>query len=526
MERRKFLALGGTASLTSLAGCQVFSSAVRTGPPHFEEVELTGPSEAEVGQEFSLTISAKNTGGKKGDFTNTLTVGEGAFSVEENIQIGSIPVTKTKSTEVGPFQIGTAGDYEFRITDHGVSHTVSVTTKAFEEDKALEIENGPTISVSDTTVRQSVAYQTSNGREILTPESDRVFAFLQLSIENTGDSKLYTGPDSFSVKNGERIAQLDPVGVSLDALRIDGQPLSSDTVLPGESKAGWILVEVAPKTLKNGIDVFWNRGGENSEPEAHWTVSSTQLPQFEVAQMEFPSEVEIGAEAEGRITVKNTGSAAGTYFGTLERRTTGETQWEQVGVFSLDLPAGASKSWSTTIEKAQIGATQYRLRPGSVHKSIKFTPASRSLGDGYTTPNGAKITTNIGGFNFSGFSDSYTHGSGWTEETTNASSGKKFAFVKVTVKNTTSELLEFPSSTDITVLANGQQYTAKDEVTLGDLELLSPVDGVQYAATWNYESGETESGWLIYEVPSSVSKDQLTIQYSPNDKITANWTTK
>lgn len=524
MDRRKLLAAIGASSLTSLSGCQVFSSVVRTGPPHFEEVKLDGPSEVVVGEEFSLTVSAKNTGGKKGDFTNTLTVGEGAFSSERNVKIEDIGVTKTKSVEIEPYQIGYAGEYKFRITDYGASQTVSVATKTLDSENELNLENGPTISITDTTLRQSVAYPTDSGTELLTPSSDRVLAFIHLSISNGGDSNLYAGPDSFTVENGEQITELGTYSASLKDLReIDGQPLSTDTVLPDESKSGWILTEVSPETAKNGIRVSWNRDSESSDPEAEWSLSSSEVPQYEVADMTFPSEVEIGTSAEATITIENTGTASGTYHGILERRNTGETEWHRFSTFSLDLDAGASKSWSTEIQEPYVGASQYRLRPGSVTRSIDFVPAARSFEQAYTTPAGSKILVNVGGFNFNGFSSSYSYEGAWENPTVEAESGQQFVFVKISAENTANEAIESPSRDAFSVVVGGDAHSPEKSQTYTTMELVSPLQGTEYSPGWTYSSGETQSGWLIFEIPDDVTKDDLTVRYSPNEKITAKW---
>lgn len=516
--------MAGTATLSSLAGCQVFSSAVRTGPPHFEEVKLSGPSEVTVGEEFTLTVSAKNTGGKKGDFTNTLTVGEGPFSSDRNVKIENIGVTKTKSTKLDPIQIGYAGEYNFRITDYGASHTVSVTTRILGSEKELNLENGPTISVTDTTLRKSVAYPTDSGTELLTPSSGRVLAFIHLSIRNGGDSNLYAGPSSFTVENGEQITELGTYSTSLKDLRdIEGQPLSTDTVLPDESKSGWILAEVSPETAKNGIRVTWNRDSESSDPEAEWRLSSSEIPQYAVAEMAFPSEVEIGTRAEVTITVKNTGTASGTYHGLVERRNTGATEWHRLSTFSLELDAGASKSWSTEIQEPHLGASQYRLRPGSVTRSIDFVPASRSFEQAYTTPSGSKILVNVGGFNFAGFSSSYSYEGAWENPTVEAERGNQFAFVKISAENTASEALTPPSRDAFTVDVGGDAHSPEKSQTYSTMQLVSPISGAEYSPGWTYNAGGTLSGWLIFEIPGDASKDDLTVRYSPNEKITAKW---
>jgi hypothetical protein len=86
MKRRQYIAAAGTGAL---AGCQTFKNITRSGPPYFEEVSISGPSEVAVGERFEIT---------------------------------DIGLDRTKSTTIGPLQIGYSGDISFKITDHNASH--------------------------------------------------------------------------------------------------------------------------------------------------------------------------------------------------------------------------------------------------------------------------------------------------------------------------------------------------------------------------------------------------------------------
>lgn len=358
---------------------------------------------------------------------------------------------------------------------------------------------------------------------LLTPNSGRMLAVIQLSITNQGETKTYVGPNSFEVENGRHITEIDQLGTSLrDIQGIENQPLDNDTILPGETKQGWLLASITTDTAKSGLRIALNRDSEGSDPEVRWTHSSGDLPIYEVVEVDFPSEVEIGTETEGTITVKNTGSTSGTFQGIVERRNNGETTWQRVETFSLELAAGSSSSHTIPIQEPYLAPSQYRIRPGAVTRTVDFVAATRTLGGTYTNPSGASILANIGGFNFDGLTSKYIYKS-WENKTVEASDGNTFAFVKVSVENTANESISFPSPSDFTIVSDGEEYSVAEAVPYGTATFVSPMEGEGYTASWLNNPGVTDSGWLLFEIPDSLTKVQLTVQYSPNEKITAEW---
>jgi len=523
MDRRKYLGVAGTLGITSVAGCGgKLKAATRSGPPHFEEVELTGPDEVTVGEEFSLTVSAKNTGGESGDFTNTLTVGEGVFQANSNIRIKDIGVTKSESANVGPIQMGYTGEYKFRITDYGASHTVSVMTNQLATSSPFALEDGPKITISDISFHPTLNYTTPDETELLTPHDGRIFAKIQLSVENRGDSDLYVSADSFDVPGGEMITEIGSYSTSLRDIQTSGLPLSTESVNPGGSKSGWIIAEVANEDAKQGLSIEWNRNSGTSSPEVRWDHGSAKIPTFEISSVEFPNEVEVGSTATGTATIENTGNGAGTFRGVLERRNLGDSEWQQLETISLDIDAGSSTTWSTEISEPYLGPSEYRLRPNNAIQTIDFVHATRSFEESYTTPDGGKITLDVGGMNFNGFSDSYTYDS-YGDSTVSADSGRKFLFVHVTIENVGSEMLYYPGTEDFEALTNENSYPTTKGEGYFTTEFVSPVSGTEYNYGRTAEPGETESGWILFEVLDDVSVDDLTIRYTQNERIGAEW---
>mgnify|MGYP006278498671 FL=1 len=81
------------SGVAGLAGCNQVRGVVRSGPPYFEDIEITGPDEVETCEEINLEVSVTNTGGETGDFTARLDIGEGLVQSSESISVADIQVT-------------------------------------------------------------------------------------------------------------------------------------------------------------------------------------------------------------------------------------------------------------------------------------------------------------------------------------------------------------------------------------------------------------------------------------------------
>jgi len=524
MDRRKYLGIAGTVGLSSLAGCGgKLKAATRSGPPHFEAVELTGPDEIAVGEEFTLEMSAKNTGGEKGSFSNTLTVGQDPLSVDTNVRIEDIGVTQTKSKELGPFTISYTGDFEYRITDYGASHSLTVSTRELDGSESLTLEDGSTISLSGLSFHPSLLYSTSDGDSILIPDDGQIFAQISLSVENHGNDDLYVNTSNFSVPNGDSVTEVGPYRISDSDIQLDSSPFGSPTVSVGNSRSGWILREVPRDAVTRGISLSWDRAFGGSSPEVRWQNGGADVPDFEVTSVSLPSEVEIGADADASITVRNAGSAPGTFHGYFERRNADRETWNELAEISLDIPAQSSKTWSTTIRESYIGPSEYRVWPKSVTRTIDFVPATRSFGSAYTTPEGAKIQTDITGMNFNGFQSSYTYEGSFENTTVEADDRSTFAFVEISVEITGDEAVEPPSRSAFTAHVDGSEIAPEESQTYGTMELAGPVSGAEYDTGYGSISADSStSGWLIFEVPEDTSKADVTVRCSTSH-LTVEW---
>ncbi|MFC4447699.1 DUF4352 domain-containing protein [Halorussus aquaticus] len=525
---------------------------------------MSGPNNVVVGERFSLSVSVTNAGGQSGEFADALTVGGDADVPETRIRIADVASSEARTVETGPFSLGHAGDYRFELAETGASHVVSVSGRSLRGGEQFALDDGPAVGLMGLSPHSGLFYDTANGRVVLAPDPDSVLVTVEASVENRGNSQVRVAPEDFSVAEGEVLAALPRNEGDLTGLDgIDGDPFARETIEPDEAQTGWLLAEVPRERATAGPEFAWNRtrtesetrnetvspagedadesettvGGEtnadsttadgtsadgDSIPEARWRFDPVELPRFEVTELQMLGEVEFGESVTVTVAVENTGSVAGTYRGGLEHRYADATDWHPSETLELDLSPGSSATRTTEIEPPEPGTARYRLRPGSAAASVDVHPATRTLAESFTTPEGARLRAELGNDHFDGLLASYIYDAGGNE-TYRAPPGKTFAFVSVTAENTATESVEFPDATAFSVAVDGESYSVFHQSSDDGDGLASPVDGRFYAPESESEPGATHTGWLVFQVPDDASTDELSVRCSSDGDAFVSW---
>jgi hypothetical protein len=510
MYRRKFLAAAGTAAL---AGCNSLKAAVRSGPPYFENVEITGPEQVDVGEEFSLELTAKNTGGREGSFSSTLTVGQSIFSVDRTAEIKNIAVSETKTSEIGPMQFDRATELEFRLTEHGASHTVTVQPIELEFDDTFTTADG--LEIKPETVVTAPNYF-DRYDELVSAEDDDIFVFVEMQFDNTGDATI-SAPDMLDIVDGATEYQTETSGVADPSLPVAEYP--SD-ISSGEVASGWLRAEVL--STSNSLSVAWENSGLSSDaPERRvtWSFGETQLqqltgaPEFEIENFEVQPQTERGSEFEVSLTVSNTGQTDGTFRALLSASTMDFDEAEKI---KLEVPSGDS---ATLTRQYQIPLTTSEsefhvdLYPDGPSQTVSTTvmPVQLSIGDSFTVPDsGATISvdqiktgSNLQVYN--SYSGEYSEREAYTED--------KWLYAEIAVEDGNES---YPAQHEFRAIGEDNTYRPG---LAADTRIRGDVQGNQYNSQRTGKN-EEPSGWIAYEVDNSVTADSAYIGlYSGNYTI-------
>ncbi|MFC4552011.1 MULTISPECIES: hypothetical protein [Halorussus] len=564
MNRRKLVSIVAGAGLSSLAGCQSFGSMLRREPARFEDVAVSGPDEIGLGESFSLTVSVRNAGGRSGEFVDELTV-PGAADSPTKVLVPDVAAGESRTVEVGPFSIESAGHHRLALAESGATHVVSVPTRRLRAGERFSAADGASLAVSNVSYHTATFYAAADGRGVVSPAEGSVLAAVDVSVANPSESEVAVEPARFSVADGETVA-LEREDGALSALPgRDAGPLRAGTLAPSEVRTGWVLAEVSRERATNGLSVAWNReradgeerdsttekrderssttgtrdergsttgtrdergsttaADDDSTPEAQWAFDLARLPAFEVTDLTTPAEIEVGSSFSATATVTNVGDAPGTYRAAVERRGDDESDWHRVATVAHELEPGANATVATEAKASTVGHARYRLRPGTATSSATVFAAERALGDRFTTPAGAAIRVDLGNDAFDGFLSSYIYGDSKTQ-TIRAERGYTFAFVRLSVENVAAERAAFPDWKDFSVVVDGTARAGFHSSSSGAITLRSPVDGSLYHPKGAYDPGATDAGWLVFRVPEGLAQADLAVRYAPDGEVTATW---
>jgi hypothetical protein len=516
MDRRDYLATLGTT--VALAGCNSLSEsdgandsdgtpteAIETaedGPPYFERVTIEAPSSVAVGEDFTLTVKATNTGGRDGDFTTTLTTGSGGFTTDTSIRIPDVGRGEAESTTIGPFQFETVQDLTFRITDYAVRHELSVEPAIAAVGEEIAVSDGLSATLDIAEYRDSFYYTNEDfGGEQYTDFyysfEETVLAIAEMTVRNDGDTQVAIRESDVEM-GGETAAGFELPDVANPSF-LPGTSVVGQTVAPGSSATGWLLLRPKHALLDSGARVTLDHGGSD-DPDFIWEQSAApEVPEFHVTSVDLPSEVEIGAEAEVSLTVENRGEAAGTFNGRLYRRNVDDDRWLTHSDLSLQLPAGESQTVTRIISEPYLGPSEYRFLPSEATQKIDFTPARQQYGERYVEPEGTAYTVR-----FLETGDTYTTNE--YDSPTYEAEGT-FAFVEVTAESTQPDDGGAYAGQFFHAVVDGNAYDPVDAFGVVD-----PVSGDKYTGAFDLSVGESVSGWLIYDVPAGSTREDISIQ--------------
>lgn len=499
--------------ISSTSGCSTVQSAVRSGPPYFEDIEITGPSEVNVGEEFDIEVTAKNTGGKTGDFTTTLSIGEGPFTIDRGVRIEGVKVTKTETTKIEDLYSDYATELSFRITDYAAEHSVSVETNELESGQTFETHDGISIAVNGVGFEKSV-FLNGDSKGLLAADTENVFALVHFTVGYQGeDETLFIG-DELTTSAGSFVSESDLGRYSFDDVAgVRKDHLDLNEIKSGVQRSGWMMFEVPYSKLED-LGVLWNRSSTD-HPEVKWNLNVGAVPVFD-AQATVPDQVEIGTTGTIRIEVENTGNASGTYRYGIRRSSDYDSP--QTALDKVVVDAGATETIELEISQEYIGSYEYEVLPVNETRVVEFVPPTQAFGENYIDPDGVRITPGIGGLNFDGFSQTYSYKTYGGSETVSANSGKKFLFISIDTE-TTGGTGSLPNQSDFTVDISGLTYDVVETEPWGTTEFVSPRSGVEYDS---FDQSGSDQEWLLYEVPSSTTREDVVLQYRVTEGYTEN----
>jgi hypothetical protein len=340
-------------------------------PPNVTDVSLSGPETATVGEDLTLTLSARNDGGQEGTYEDTVTVVEGNSEFEESVSL-TVPAGETAETEVGPVTLETGGEYAFELSSGADSLAVTAEPQSAAVGGRLRVSENVRATLSAADYRQAVFYRYGGGLSgaqtgVLSAASGRTLALFRLEFENVGTDPASVDPETFELDAGSFYDGL-PNGAGLDRADLDGDPVAGLTLQASQTRQGWLLAQVPREAASDGLELSVQRDARQTPPEGVWSISAADgFPTFELVSVDAPSTAQSGTGYEIAVEVRNAGDAAGTFRGVLQFESDGGG-WGQLGTadpfrLAAEIPAGETERLVSTNSPSVTGSFTYRLQP-------------------------------------------------------------------------------------------------------------------------------------------------------------------
>ncbi|WP_424005633.1 hypothetical protein ACOZ4I_20395 (plasmid) [Haloarcula salina] len=532
MKRRELLA---AASMPVLAGCSgIFAdspsdeypeiTAADSGPPYYTKVNLSAPETVEAGQEFNLTLSVANTGGRTGNFTSSMYVGENISLLTGTARVDTVKPGTLKSVKLGPEQINRSEEITVKIPDHGTTTTVEIVPARPNWGDSYTLD-GFEVQVTDISFQPSFTYLTDNGdRGLFAAESGSTLVFCTLSVRATEptDSEFPSGSEFHLTGATHDSARLNQASDFQSDYAPDDVTLYSGggDAAPGASRTGTLIFQM-PADIEEPA-IAWNHS-ITDRPEVVWQFDeevrnrAQNAPDFELVSLDLPEEVPILSDKSVSARVRNTGAESATFHGFVQRRNAGDSNWKRVAEIEQTIEANSSASIDFTINEPYLGPSEYRLFPFSQATTVDFGPAQQGMGIPFTTPSGVEYR--VSRLRFNHYFE-YEAGYDSTEQVI-AKSTNTFAIAYVSVENTDSESIVGPDG--FSAIVDGDEYPAYD-LGYSSRTLVEPVTGKSYEGGSIFGDESTARGWIAFEIPDDYESVSIQADLSNRGEMVVEWT--
>ena len=538
-NRRRFLAASATAGLAVLAGCgsilggnDTNASSTTTpipttsGPAQFARAALTGPSEIALDKPFRLTLDVANVGGETGTLTTNIQVSEGRSTLSRPVERTIDPGERVK-IQTDPIRFDVADTYTFNVGISKVSHTVTVQPKTAAFGKTFDLSDALNATVKSIAFHPTILYSPSSSQQTFLQKapSNQLLAVVCVDLENIGSQSTALDGE-FDLKNGHLRRTLG-TNTPLSAAKIDGTPLTTLRLSPGQQRSGWLLGEMPHSTARNAVTVIYQRDSSRTPSEIEWISTPKQgtrdLPQFVVESFQLPKTAEQGQDVTAKVTISNKGNSARTFRGLIEGRAGNGGSWTGVAPITMRVRPGQSIQREITITSSSNGSVSYRLAPTNRTQTIEYLPPTFAFGESYTTTENVEMTlSDFQSAESIGMEDNLPD----SNEQVSPPTGERF--VLVNVESAAVGRSEGTPFADGFSLRNGSKTF--ETANAVNQSLVTPVEGPLYSGVYDPDEGDTFSGYLVFTVPQQVPLGELTVEWTSTDDSTgesgesARWT--
>lgn len=421
----------------------------------------------------------------------------------------------------------------------GTTATATETKTSRETATATETPRGKTrklgtalVSVEQTRLRRrlrtGIGFDGDNSYK--TPENGGVYLFVRVSIENTGTDAIaaptlsnFAGVVDGVQQNLPELSTL-PDGIS-------GTPAPAyggGDIVPGARTSVWVCIPVTDgaSNVRFVVDPPDNWNGDITS----WTipVDTKAVPELSLTY-DVPSKMALDERKQATVSIQNAGGRQGSYQLSIttsdgkEYNLTGTVEPGETVIRTVPITATGIGSYYIR------GETEFDPDTAGLKTvgTVEVGPAQATVGDQIRLPTG--VTLRVRDLQLA---DEIVMRPEYAPEETDReqpSDGMQFAAFHARSVNKSDTEQPIPIVSDFKVLADGNGYSEQPDYG-GVKQFEQPFSGADYntpGLSGVVNSGREVSGWVVFEVPDNVNRQNLVVETSFGNwkrKLAALWT--
>lgn len=244
-----------------------------SGSASFELVGYDVPDTVEIGEEVTIKISVKNTGGETGDYSAPLHVKTAELDWQELADwefTGLEPDETVTAESYEPFIFDYIGRYELRLGEFSETAVIqSVSAKVSWGSEYITPE-GYRIRVDRPVIQETYSYEGFQGEiKQKETESGRNWAFINIWVKNeTGNAEYSPTGSEFALlydnsqADGETYLGDEPINKE--------EPFDGGELQPGVERSGWVAYQIPKDLSVNDLTVAWAEDTFVGQIAANW----------------------------------------------------------------------------------------------------------------------------------------------------------------------------------------------------------------------------------------------------------------
>jgi len=245
-------------------------------PAEFEIVGYEVPETAEIGENVTLSITVRNTGGQEGSLsvpiyarTPDSSWQEGAEWTFANVGPGE---TATRETDSIVFEYITR--YEFRLGQSSSTAVVQSVSAKLSWGEEYTTPAGYRIRIDEPTLQDTYEYEDYMGNiEDSEPENGGQWAFVNVWVKNeTGQTNFSPLGSDFGMLYGN--SQSDGETILIDDPINKGEPFDGGELQPGVERNGWIAYQIPGDVDISNLTVAWSQETFDGQIGVNWTTTN------------------------------------------------------------------------------------------------------------------------------------------------------------------------------------------------------------------------------------------------------------